>query len=60
MNIATRLALIALAGALTACAGAQTRFYTLRPGMAPPAPRPYAGPAFRLDAVHIHSSLDRL
>jgi uncharacterized lipoprotein YmbA len=53
------LLLLAAAGALTACAGAQTRFYTLRPGATPAAPLVYAGPAFRLDAVHIPPSLDR-
>lgn len=46
--------------ALTACAGAPTRFYTLQPTSDSGAARsPYAGPPFRVDAVHIPAALDR-
>ncbi len=46
--------------ALTACAGAPTRFYTLQPAGDPGAARSaYAGPPFRVDAVHIPAALDR-
>ena len=46
--------------ALTACAGASTRFYNLQPTSGPGGARSaYAGPAFRIDAVHIPASLDR-
>ena len=46
--------------ALTACAGAPTRFYTLQPAGDPGVARSaYAGPPFRVDAVHIPATLDR-
>ncbi len=46
--------------ALTACAGATTRFYTLQPAGGPGGARSaYAGPPFRVDAVHIPAALDR-
>jgi uncharacterized lipoprotein YmbA len=46
--------------ALTACVGAPTRFYTLRPSGDPGVARSaYAGPPFRIDAVHIPATLDR-
>ena len=55
-----RLTVPLLALLLTACAGAQTRFYTLQPTT--PAAQEhatYAGPLIRIDAVHIPASLDR-
>jgi uncharacterized lipoprotein YmbA len=53
-------AAIGAALALSACAGAATRFYTLRPiGGGPPARVDYGGPPFRIDAVHVPASLDR-
>ena len=55
-----RLTVPLLALLLTACAGAQTRFYTLQPTT--PAAQEhatYAGPPIRIDAVHIPASLDR-
>lgn len=49
-----------LALLLSACAGAQTRFYTLQPTTpATQASPAYAGPPVRVDAVHIPASLDR-
>ncbi len=46
--------------ALCACAGAQTRFYTLQPTTPSVQARAaYAGPPVRIDAVHIPASLDR-
>jgi uncharacterized lipoprotein YmbA len=52
--------ILAAGGLLSACAGANTRFYTLEPSApAAPTPQAYAGPSFRIDAVHIPASLDR-
>ena len=49
-----------LALMLGACAGAQTRFYTLQPTSPPAQTRAaYVGPPMRIDAVHIPASLDR-
>jgi len=49
-----------LALLLCACAGAQTRFYTLQPTTPAADDRAaYAGPPLRVDAVHIPASLDR-
>ncbi len=59
MNAPARILILALIAPLAACAGAATRFYTLQPGPAPSGPTAYAGPALRIDAVHIPSSLDR-
>jgi uncharacterized lipoprotein YmbA len=52
--------LLALACALSACAGARTEFYTLQPGDSGAVRTAYDGPPLRLDAVHVPASLDRL
>ena len=45
--------------ALMACRSAPTRLFTLEP-VAASAIAPYAGPALRIDSVHIPPSLDRI
>jgi uncharacterized lipoprotein YmbA len=54
-----RFTVLLLAFLLSACAGAQTRFYTLQPTTPAAQRATYAGPAMRIDAVHIPASLDR-
>jgi len=52
--------LVPLALLLSACAGAQTRFYTLQPAVPEVrSPLVYGGPPVRIDAVHVPASLDR-
>jgi uncharacterized lipoprotein YmbA len=60
-NTTRSLAMILLAAsALAGCAGAPTRFYTLDAAPAAgPVQSDYAGPAIRVDAVHIPPALDR-
>jgi uncharacterized lipoprotein YmbA len=45
--------------AICGCSGTRTRFYTLQPASRTAAPMTYVGAPFRVDAVHIPSSLDR-
>ena len=60
MNKLQTLAIVTLIGAaVSACAGAQTKFYTLDAAVTDVATNAYAGPALRIDAVHIPPALDR-
>jgi uncharacterized lipoprotein YmbA len=57
---ALSLAAAALVALMTSCRSAPTRLFTLEPIAAASAIPPYAGPALRLDSVHIPPSLDRI